>query len=108
MQFSWIQLHQPQSGGNLVAAEQGSGIQSSSGRGHNTSTGPTLGRSLPVSDAFYRHIGQIIIPESVCCFWTLGNFRNTLVVCQISISIRDRKSEDHQWDIRLDLKESVG
>lgn len=61
-------------------------------------------RSLPVPSQ--RHY---VILESCLLLLDCRKFQqHTLVVCQIFISIRDRKSEDLQWDIRLDLKETVG
>lgn len=53
-------------------------------------------------------VQSYIIPESCLLLLERRKFQeHAFVVCPIFISIRDRKS-DHQWDIRLDLKETVG
>lgn len=54
-------------------------------------------------------VQSYIIPESCLLLLECRKFQEpALVVCQIFISICDRKSEDHQWDIKLGLKETVG
>lgn len=111
MQLSWIQQHQPKGVEIcwLLSRDQGSNP-------------PQVGDTTPapvqlwvVSPCVTRpmlstitSVQSYIIPESCLLLLDRRKFQEpALVVCQIFISIRDRKSEDHQWDVMLDLKETV-